>query len=188
MHSYQPNWPADRTNWDPPSPTMFTYRDAHDVARFASIDPLTTWYTYPHVWHLDDQGCWCCCSKGSSGEGVRRVAESPERMLYCRLEATGTPCPDYWVVLEPRHEWSAPYHVTEGDAQAFLSLRSSLADLGVTLLDVVIFNQEHQWWSLDELTSGSSTWRFAPADRQGWSDARPPWHPVPRRPGQRGVL
>ena len=32
------------------------YRDARDVAAYAAMDRLTTWYTYPHVWHLDQHG------------------------------------------------------------------------------------------------------------------------------------
>jgi len=32
------------------------YRDARDVAAYAAMDRLTTWYAYPHVWHLDQHG------------------------------------------------------------------------------------------------------------------------------------
>lgn len=166
MHSYRPQWPTDRSDWEPPSPADFTYRDAHDVAEFASTDVLTTWYTYPHVWHLDEQGRWQCCSKGSSLDSVRRFAKSPAHMLHCRLVPTGEPCPDYWVVIEPRQRWhSDRYDVTEGDAKAFIALRGSLARFGITLLDVVIINEEFQWWSLHELTSGTTAWNFEPSAR-----------------------
>lgn len=165
MHSYRPAWPEDRSDWAPPGPWDFTFRDARDVAEYASIEPLTTWYTYPHVWHLDVDGRWCCCSKGSSLDSVCRFAESPADMLQCRLMPTEKPCPDYWVVLEPRHKWLADsYEVTEADAQAFVSVRSSLATFGITLLDVVIFNEEFQWWSLHELTSGTTAWTFEASD------------------------
>jgi len=167
MHSYRPRWPADRSDWEPPSPADFTYRDARDVAEFASIDALTTWYTYPHVWHLDERGRWHCHSKGSSLDSVRRFAQSPEHMLQCRLVPTDEPCPDYWVVIEPRQRWHGDrYDVTEGDAQAFIALRSSLAQFGITLLDVVIINEEFQWWSLHELTSGTTAWNFEPRGRR----------------------
>ena len=56
--------------------------------------------------------------------------------------------------------------VTEGDAQSFIALRSSLARFGITLLDVVIINEEFQWWSLHELTSGTTAWNFAPRGRR----------------------
>ena len=166
MHSYQPRWPEDRTDWEPPSPANFTYRDARDVAEFASIEPLTTWRTWPEVWHLDHTGRWCCCSKGSSLDSVRRFAETPERMLECRLESTGEPCPDYWVVLEPRRKWHPDRHeVTEEDAHSFSVLRRSLALFGITLLDVVIFHEDFRWWSLHELTFGSTAWTFEPLRR-----------------------
>lgn len=92
-------------------------------------------------------------------------------MLECRLTSVGQPCPtsvgqpcpDYWVVLEPRHRWDPDrYEVTEGDAQAFVGLRRELARLGVTLLDVVVFDEDLHWWSLHELTSGSTAWNFGP--------------------------
>jgi hypothetical protein len=50
--------------------------------------------------------------------------------------------------------------VTEGDGQAFVRLRSGLAEFGVHLLDVVVFDQEHHWWSFHELTSGGAEWVF----------------------------
>jgi len=173
MHAYQPLWPDDRHDWDPPSPADLTYRDALDVGAFAATDPLVTWRTWPEIWHLDALGRWCCCSKGSSFDSVQRLAEWPTEMVACRTVSTGQCCPDNWVVIEPRHPWhDDPYDVTEGDAAAFLSLRSSLASLGVNLLDVLVFHQEHRWWSLHELTSGTTAWTFwddrpaAPASRR----------------------
>ncbi|HEY7627653.1 MAG TPA: hypothetical protein VH761_11315 [Ilumatobacteraceae bacterium] len=161
MHSYQPQWPAADASRVPLSPADFVYRDASDVARFAAQEPLTTWYTWPDVWHLDDEGRWQCCSRGSSLDSVRRFAQAPRQMLDCRLSSTGSPCPNNWLVLEPRHPWNADrYDVTEEDAAAFLRLRSGLAACGVTLLDVVVFDQACHWWSLSELTSGSTAWAF----------------------------
>lgn len=101
MHSYQPLWPEDRKSWKPPSPADFTYRDALDVGRFAALDPLTTWHTCPHIWHLDDKGRWRCCSKGSSLDSVQSFAEDPADLLACRRTRTGNRCPNYWVILEP---------------------------------------------------------------------------------------
>lgn len=168
MHSYQPTWPKDRTNWEPPFPGDFTYRDARHVAEYASREPLTTWYTYPHVWHLDESGAWQCCARGSSLDSVRRWADSPECMLQCRLTSTGAPCPDYWVILEPRQKWLAEdYVATEADAEAFVTLRRSLDEFGITLLDAVVTNEEFQWWSLHELTSGTTAWSFVPSSRVG---------------------
>ena len=47
---------------------------------------------------------------------------------------------------------------SEDDARAFLRLRRGLARHGVVLLDVMVFDQEFHWWSLHELTSGTTTW------------------------------
>ena len=161
MHSYQRRWPDDRSDWDPPSPADYTYRDARDLAEFASLDPLTLWRTWPEVWHLDDAGRWHCCSRGSSLDSVRRFAEAPAHMLDCRLQDTGERCPDFWVVVEPRTKWHPERsEVAEADAQSFVSLRGSLARFGISLLDVVIFQEDFRWWSLHELTSGSTAWTF----------------------------
>jgi len=79
-----------------PSPVDFTSRDARDIAAFAALDWLTTWYTYPHIWHLARDGRWHCCSKGSSLDSVGRFAEAPAGLLECRQVPTEQPCPDYW--------------------------------------------------------------------------------------------
>ena len=73
---------------------------------------------------------------GDAGEGVRGELEHPR--------------------LADRYE------VTEDDVRAFMQLRQSLRDYGISLLDVVIFDQEFHWWSLHELTSGTTVWPTAP--------------------------
>jgi hypothetical protein len=159
MHIYQRRWPDDSSDWPLLSPADFTFRDALDVVRFAEMDPLVTWRTWPDIWHLDSEGRWQCCSKGSSLDSLRRYAEAPQRLLDCRVTDVGRPCPDYWVVLEPRQQWRLDRPgVDEGDAQAFVELRRGLALHGVTLLDVVVFDDDSHWWSLHELTSGSTAW------------------------------
>jgi hypothetical protein len=164
MHRYEPKWPHDRPDWEPPSPWDVTFRDAHDVADYASLEPLTTWYTYPHCWHLDEGGRVHCCSKGSSFDSIRRLAREPAEMVRCRLNPPEDgPCPDFWYVIEPRHPWSVDGdEVTDTDAAAFLSLRRSLGYFGITLLDVVIVTEDFRWWSLHELTSGTTAWSFEP--------------------------
>ena len=93
-HTFQPRWPEDETGYEPPQLTSFVYRDALDVVRYSELEPLTTWYTYPHVWHLDDGGVWRCCSRGSSFDSVRRYADEPEIMLHCRETPVKPPCPN----------------------------------------------------------------------------------------------
>ena len=158
MHTYQPRW-TDDPSYPLPRLTDFRFGDALDVARYAELDPVLTWRTYPDVWHLDDEGAFRCESKGSSFDSVRRFAAEPRHMLACRQTKVGYPCPDRWLVIEPRHPWMHWYRVDEGDAQAFIDLRRGLHELGITLLDVMVFDQECRWWSLHELTSGTTRWR-----------------------------
>ncbi len=91
-------------------------------------------------------------------DSVRTLAARPDKLLECRETDLGYPCPDRWVMIEPRHEWHRWYRVGEGDAESFMALRQSLVEYRVALLDVVVFDQECHWWSLDEMTSGSTTW------------------------------
>jgi len=163
VHTYQPLWPQDRKDWRPPRLDSFTFRSADDVGAYAALDALNIWYAYPHIWHLTDHGRFDCCSKGSSLDPVARFAEHPEELLECRWTDVEPECPDNWVILEPRHEWLADrYEVTEDDARAFVQLRRALQENGISLLDAVIFDQEFHWWSLHELTSGTTVWPTAP--------------------------
>ncbi len=159
MHTYSPLWPDDRADWLPPSLDGLTFRSADDVAAYAALDALNTWYTCPQIWHLTDDGQFNCCSRGSTLDSVRRFAEHPEHMLECRWTDVEPECPDNWVILEPRHPWFADrYEVTEDDPRAFVELRDHLLEYDISLLDVVIFDQEFHWWSLHELTSGTTVW------------------------------
>jgi hypothetical protein len=161
MHTYQRRWPEDTTDWKFPDFEDYRFRDAHEVARYAELDPVLAWRTWPDVWHLDDEGRFSCSSKGSSLDSVHRFAERPADMLDCREVPVDSPCPSHWLVIEPRHPWLGDrYQVTEDDARAFLRLRRGLSKHGIALLDVVVFDQEFHWWSLHELTSGTATWKF----------------------------
>jgi hypothetical protein len=163
MHSYKQRWSDDRADEPLATPADFTFRDALDVAGYAEIDPLTTWYTWPDVWHLDHEGQWQCCSRGCTLDSVRTFARAPAEMLACRLSPVDPPCPDNWVIVEPRQRWRFERpEVNEDDARAFAKLRVGLARFGVTLLDVVVFDGDFHWWSLHELTSGATAWTFAP--------------------------
>lgn len=158
MHTFQPCWPEDCSDWPLPDFNDFRFASAHDVVAFCELEPATTWRTWPEFWHLDLDGMFTCSSKGSSLDNVRRLAADPWHLLDCRLTELGYPCPDRWVMLEARHPYHDCYEVNESDAEAFLTLRRELAEVGVTLLDTVVFDQEHRWWSLHELTTGTPEW------------------------------
>jgi hypothetical protein len=88
-----------------------------------------------------------------------QLAQRPAEMLLCREVAIDPPCPNCWLVIEPRHPWLEDrYQVSEDDARAFVRLRRGLERHGIVLLDVMVFDQEFHWWSLHELTSGTTTW------------------------------
>jgi hypothetical protein len=159
MHTYQRRWPDDTSGWIFPDLDELRFRDAHDVARYAELSPVLAWRTWPEVWHIDDEGRFRCASTGSSLDSVRRFAMRPAEMLWCREVPVDPPCPNHWFVIEPRHPWLGDcYEVSEEDARAFLTLRRSLARHDIVLLDVVVFDQAFHWWSLHELTSGSTVW------------------------------
>lgn len=158
MHTYTKRWNDDAPSDDLPSFDDFLFRDLSDLIRWAELDRSTAWRTWPDIWHLDDNGAFRCGSKGSSLDGVHGYAEDPGRLLECRWYMPRDDCPDRWLIIEPRHPWNDPYSIGESDAAAFLALRSGLADYDITLLDVVVFDQEFHCWSLHELTTGSTTW------------------------------
>lgn len=136
--------------------------------RFAELDPVTTGRTWPLLWHLDDDGVICCESAASSFGSARTFAVRPGELLACRETDLGYSCPDRWVMIEPRHEWHR-WWVGEGDAEAFVTLRRELVRRGITLLDVVVFDQERHWWCLidppgSKPSSGSAmSWFGIPA-------------------------
>jgi hypothetical protein len=156
MHTFQPRW-GDSAHDGPPEIGDFLFTSTLDVVRYAELDRASTWRTWPELWHLDDTGAFRCYSKGSSCDSVRTFAKRPAELLRCRDFDVDDSCPDRWVIIEPRHPELRCYRVDEGDAAAFVKLRRALARRRVTLLDVIILNEENQWWSLHELTTGT-TW------------------------------
>jgi hypothetical protein len=161
MHRYTPRWSDTTATWDVPDLDQFVFRDAVDFIEYAAVDRLTTWYTYPWLWHLDTSGRARCFSKGSSLDDVQRFAAEPERVVECRPTSPGDECPPYWLIIESRQQWlPRGCDVTEADAAAFIDLRRSLAAFGITLLDDIVVNEQFEWWSLHELTAGTTVWDF----------------------------
>ncbi len=159
MHTYQKRWADDPADRQPPDISDLLFTTPLDVVGVAELDSVLVWRTWPDVWHLDERGAFRCSSRGSTMDSVRTFAERPHKMLGCRQVELDEPCPNRWLVIEPRHHWLGDrYRPDEGDAQAFITLRSGLAGHGVTLLDVMVFDQELHWWSLHELTTGTLAW------------------------------
>jgi hypothetical protein len=169
VHAFVPRWDTGATS-DLPDIGNYHFRSALDVIDYCEQDSTSTWRSWPLLWHLDDTGAFVCYSKGSSFDSVRTFAQRPAGLLRCRGFDVDDSCPNRWVIVESRHPYDEErYRVDEGDAAAFVKLRRGLARRGVTLLDVVILNQDLQWWSLNELTTGTTTWpspRARPAARR----------------------
>ena len=158
MHTYEQRCSDDPARRTLPKLGDFRFTGPLDVVAYAELDPVLKWRNSPEVWHLDSNGRFRCGSQGSSFDSVRTFADDLDGLLACRQTALGWPCPNRWLILESRHPWHEPYEVDEGDGRAFLSLRRALVGYGITLVDVMVFDQEFHWWSLHELTTGSPTW------------------------------
>ena len=166
MHRYTPRWSETGPEEEISRRDERVFRDALHFIDYASDDRLTTWYTYPWLWHLDESGRARCFSKGSSLCDVQRFAEEPDSVVGCREVDAGGECPPYWFIIESRRDWRRRgIGVTEADVAAFIDLRRTLATYGITLLDDIIVNERFEWWSLHELTAGTTAWDFVPPDR-----------------------
>jgi hypothetical protein len=141
-----------------PSIAEFRFNDALDVVAYAEVNPCIGWNTWPEVWHLDSEGELACWYRGSSGDSLKRWARSPADLRRSRREGLADGgCADRWLIVDSRRV-GMDDPPDEGDGRAFLSLRRSLARIGVELVDAVVFDDKGHWWSLHELTSGTTAW------------------------------
>ena len=161
MHTYD----RPTTCPDPfPSLAEFRFADALDVVAYAEIDLSIGKLTWPETWHLDDDGVMQCAVKGSSLDTLIRWAYDPSDLVRSRGEGRDEDggCTDRWLIVDSRPVGfrDAP---DEADTWAFLELRQQLASIGVKLLDAVVFDDAGHWWSMHELTSGTTAWRASVA-------------------------
>lgn len=159
MHVYQRATPDPELD-QLPSIVTYRFNRAEDVEAWARVDPTLGWKTSPEVWHLDGEGCFRCGFKGSISDSIQHWADEPWPLHRSRAEGLRDGgCAARWLILDSRPTWmpSRP-RVSEADAEAFFHLRSDLASIGVNLVDAIVFDDELHWWSLHELTSGSTIW------------------------------
>ena len=159
MHTYERLGPGPRPL---PDITEFPFHDALDVVAYAEVDACVGWQTWPEVWHLDDDGIFCCYFKGSSLDSLSEWADDPWKLERSREEGLANGgCADRWLVVDSRPVWFAE-PPGEGDACAFVKLRARLRErIGVELVDAMVFDDEGHWWSMQELTSGTTAWPAA---------------------------
>ena len=157
MHTYTPA----PLSGELPSILDYRFNDAYDVVARAEDDGTIGRLTWPEAWHLDVHGEFRCYFKGSTLDSLQGWAEDPGDLLYSRevgLREGG--CAPRWVIVDSRPSWMAEFKpvVGEGDASAFLCIRKHLAQVGVVLVDAVVFDDAGHWWSMYELTSGTTRW------------------------------
>jgi hypothetical protein len=151
---------SDLDDVHPPSIEVYRFRGALDVVALAQVDRCIGWKTWPEVWHLDEDGAFACYYKGSTLDSIQRWAEDPSPLRRSRIEGLASGgCADRWVIVDSRPTWLHEGPTTdESDVEAFLHLRPAVEAFGVSLLDVVIFDDDQHWWSLHELTAGTTAW------------------------------
>jgi len=149
---------TDGRDWSPEI-DGFNFRDALDVAAWAENDRLIGWKTWPEVWHLDDHALVHCYYKASSCSSLKAWAADPADLFRSREEGLQSPdgCTDRWFVVDSRPAEHAA-RPDEGDVEAFVLVRRALEPIGVLLLDAVVFDDDGHWWSMHELTTGSTRW------------------------------
>ena len=159
MHDYQ--WKVDADEWCDQTPIeSYRFRDALDVVAMAEVDRCLGWRTWPEVWHLDDDGKFCCYFRAGSSDSIQRWADDPSPLHRDRAEGLRSGgCPDRWLIVDSRPNWLPQRAgVDESDAAAFVRLQDELGSIGVQLVDVVIFDDDQHRWSLHELTTGTTRW------------------------------
>jgi hypothetical protein len=161
VHTYEPLW-TEGMSYAPfiDAPPM---RGLDDVARLAPYDPVFGLLTYPTTIHLDGAGRFRCASHLSSFDGLRWWDERREGLEADWERGVGRRCGANWLIIEPRPR--SQYRdgwVTEDDARIYLKLKDVMAEVGMNILDVIVTNDEHRWWSMHELTTGTTEWTFVP--------------------------
>jgi hypothetical protein len=158
VHRYtrRPVRPDDR-----PDLVDARFTSAPDVARFAALHPGIGRVTWADTWHLDHDGRVTCCGNSGPFTSVLDLAEDPMPLLQSRLAGVAEGgCGADWVIVESRPAWLWDGRPEPGDPDelAFTVLRDDLAEVGVTLLDCVVFDDDGHWWSLREATGGGLAW------------------------------
>ncbi len=137
-----------------------------DIVDKAARWPMFGRGTCAEVMHLDELGHTECGWRASSFHSLVYWNEHREDLTRALLHARLDGCTDgRWLVVDSRpSKWSdlCP-PVSEADAKAFTELRAWLGERGVDLVDTVVFDDQQHWWSMRELTMGTTRWLPDPA-------------------------
>lgn len=147
-----------------PSKEGRRFRSALDVGAYAEVDILLGAATVPDVWHLDHTGENRCGMRGTTPESLQVWAGDPYRLRRSRAEGVRSRegCARHWVIVDSRpfSMRGKPIPPDEADVAAFSSIRADLLTIGVDLLDALVFDDQGHWWSMHELTTGTTAWTF----------------------------
>lgn len=136
-------------------------RSAEDVVWVAARWPSFGRLTFPEILHLDERGANECGWLASSLCSLVRWATDPGDLETALEQARLDGCThDRWLVVDSRPSAFADLRppVTEADAKAFIELRTWLGGRHIDLVDAVVFNDRLRWWSMRELTMGTTRW------------------------------
>ena len=113
-----------------------------------------------------------CCLRGCTCDSLVGWARDPSSLRECREEGLDIGrCGSDWVIVESRPRGGGAPRVSQLDVEAFMLLRTELHDVGVRLVDALVFDNHGHRWSLRELADGTTTWASQPG-KYGNRDSR----------------
>lgn len=150
----------DRYATGPAAVALPTVTGVADVVEWASDEPDVGTYDWIDVWHLRGDGVVTCTAEAGPQSSLVGWAAHPGPMTSLRLDGLDKgDCGTDWLIVDARTRRSGTCRPPcRADRLAFAVLQQELADIGVRLLDAVVFDDDGHWWSLRELTTGSTTW------------------------------
>jgi hypothetical protein len=165
MHPFIVRYPPDGSNTVYLPPFRRHYRSADDVIAVWERD-RNACPRRMDSWHLRPDGRHVCCDRLFDMPDLTVLAEDPYPLTRCREMDDRQDCPSNWFLYA---QYEPGFEVNEGHVEAFVELRDAVSTLDITLLDVIMVSGVERWWSLHELTSGSTSWTFdtAAATAQG---------------------
>lgn len=156
MHPFIVRYPPDGSNDVYLPPFRRQYRSADDVIAIWERD-RNACPTRMDSWHLRSDGTHVCCDRLLDMPDLQELALDSFPLTWCRERGDRHDCPTNWFLYA---QYDADFEVNEGHVEAFVEVRDELSMLGITLLDVIIVSGFDRWWSLHELTSGTTQWTF----------------------------
>jgi hypothetical protein len=131
----------------------YRFRSPADVVEYARHDACIGWATWPDVWHLDACGLLHCGYRGSTLDRLDRWAADPYRLVRSRRAGLRSPegCAPNWLIIENRTLCREDVPPSELDQHSYVVLRSRMEEIGVNLVDAVIFDADCHWWSMHDL-------------------------------------